>query len=252
MSKLILLDLDDTLLNSGQQVSLKNAQALIRCKALGHYIGIITARSPRKVGAFLRGLPCDCIAYYNGAMAYAGDLLLEKHVIPHSMGIGVIRSILEAYPSARIGAYLEPYSYFDGELREITTGVQSRVDIDELPQVDIQRIRIVFDPAENFLPDAVSAEGLSCFVSNHGSAVIVHPNADKGHALRMFAHHFCVPLCDVIAFGDDVNDIDMLSAAGVGVAMGNALEPVKAMADVITGTNDQDGVALWLEENLIS
>lgn len=250
-TKLILLDLDNTLLNSSQQISVINQQALLRCKALGHHIGIITARSPRKVGVFLRGLPCDCIAFYNGAMAYAGDLLLEKHVIAHSVGIAVMRGILDAYPRARIGAYLEPYSYFDGELRQIATGRQSSVDIEGLPQADMQRIRVVFDPVEGFSPDVVSTTGLRCYLSAHGSAVIVHLDANKGHALRVFADHFNVPVCDVIAFGDDTNDIEMLRAAGIGVSMANAQEAVKSMADAITGTNDADGVAQWLLENLL-
>jgi hydroxymethylpyrimidine pyrophosphatase-like HAD family hydrolase len=53
-----------------------------------------------------------------------------------------------------------------------------------------------------------------------------------------------------VAFGDDLNDIDMLNHAGVSVAMGNALDEVKAVADYVCDTNDNDGLAKWLEENV--
>ncbi len=249
--KLILFDLDDTLLNSSKEISPHNAKAIVNCKAAGHIMGYITARSLRKVKAFLGDLPCDCIAYYNGATLYAGDVLFRKNLIPYKIGMEVMRKIRSAYPRVRIGAYLEPYSFFDGELREITTGKASRVELMDLPGCDFQRIRIVFDPTEGFDPDGFLTDELRGYVSVHGSAVIVHQNARKENALRTFADHFGVPLSDVVAFGDDINDIGMISAAGVGVAMGNAAQPVKEAADAIADTNDNDGVAKWLNQNLL-
>jgi len=56
---------------------------------------------------------------------------------------------------------------------------------------------------------------------------------------------------EITAFGDDLNDIDMLEFSGISVAMVNALDNVKAVADYICDTNDNDGVAKWLEENLL-
>ena len=56
---------------------------------------------------------------------------------------------------------------------------------------------------------------------------------------------------EIVAFGDDLNDIDMLGYAGVGVVMDNALEQVKTVADYICDTNDNDGLAKWLEENVL-
>lgn len=53
---------------------------------------------------------------------------------------------------------------------------------------------------------------------------------------------------EIIAFGDSVNDIDMLKSAGIGVAMGNALEEVKQVADYITKSNDEDGIYYALKE----
>ena len=64
------------------------------------------------------------------------------------------------------------------------------------------------------------------------------------------AGHFHISQEQIVAFGDDYNDIDMLQSCGIGVAVGNALEEVKRSADRVCGSNDEDGVAHWLSENL--
>lgn len=56
----------------------------------------------------------------------------------------------------------------------------------------------------------------------------------------------------IIAFGDDFADIGMLKLCGLGVAMGNAIDEVKKKADLVIGSNDEDGIAVFLEENLLS
>ncbi len=69
---------------------------------------------------------------------------------------------------------------------------------------------------------------------------------DKGSALEELAGHLGIPMKDVIAFGDSNNDVGMLEKAGIGVAMGNAEESIKAVADYTTASNNDDGIALSL------
>ena len=76
---------------------------------------------------------------------------------------------------------------------------------------------------------------------------LLHPEVSKGAALRRIAHMLGVARDEVIAFGDSHNDLDMLAFAGVGVAMGNASAEVKALADLITDSNEDDGIATALE-----
>lgn len=59
-----------------------------------------------------------------------------------------------------------------------------------------------------------------------------------------------IKLSNVIAFGDDYADIDMLKLSGIGIAMGNAIKEVKEAADIIIGSNDEDGIAVYLENYL--
>ncbi len=69
---------------------------------------------------------------------------------------------------------------------------------------------------------------------------------DKGPALADLAAHFGLEMSEVMAFGDSTNDMSMLEMAGIGVAMGNAEENVKAVADYTTASNNDDGIALSL------
>ena len=71
--------------------------------------------------------------------------------------------------------------------------------------------------------------------------------AQKGLALQGLADLLGIPMAETMAFGDDLNDLSMLRAAGLGVAMGNASAEVKAAADYVTASCDENGVALALE-----
>lgn len=75
--------------------------------------------------------------------------------------------------------------------------------------------------------------------------------ATKGNALKWCAQHFGFAMEELLTFGDSLNDVSMLEAAGVGVAMGNAREDVKAMGFPVCLTNDEDGVARYIDENIL-
>jgi hydroxymethylpyrimidine pyrophosphatase-like HAD family hydrolase len=73
----------------------------------------------------------------------------------------------------------------------------------------------------------------------------------KASGIKYIADYFSISLSEVAAFGDDYNDVDMLRECGAGVAMSNAIDECKAAADYICGDCDDDGVARWLEENVL-
>jgi len=72
---------------------------------------------------------------------------------------------------------------------------------------------------------------------------ILNKEASKGNALKKLAAHLNIPIEETMAIGDNENDLSMIEAAGIGVAMGNATDSVKAAAQVETTSNDEDGVA---------
>ena len=75
-------------------------------------------------------------------------------------------------------------------------------------------------------------------------------SAHKGRSLERLAEHLGFTLANCMAFGDGMNDLTMVEAAGVGVAMENAVDAVKHVADVVTSSNDDDGVAKALAARL--
>ena len=75
-------------------------------------------------------------------------------------------------------------------------------------------------------------------------------NVNKGMGLEILSRVTGIPVSDMIAVGDEGNDLEMVQTAGLGVAMGNAIAPVKAVADVITNDCDHDGVAEIIETYL--
>ena len=82
---------------------------------------------------------------------------------------------------------------------------------------------------------------------------ILHPFGDKAHGLQRLSEHLQRPLEDITVFGDSINDIGMFKLAGTSVAMSNALEQTKAVADIILEhSNDDDGVAHYLNNAICS
>lgn len=75
--------------------------------------------------------------------------------------------------------------------------------------------------------------------------------ATKGNALRWCGEHFGFTMDELIAFGDSLNDVSMLEAAGTGVAMGNAREDVKALGFPLCATCDEDGVARYIDQHIL-
>ena len=75
--------------------------------------------------------------------------------------------------------------------------------------------------------------------------------AAKQYAITEVCTQLGIKISEVVAFGDDYNDVGMLRECGVGVAVANAIDEAKTAADYICDTNDNDGVAKWLEENVL-
>lgn len=248
--KLVVFDLDDTLLNSKEEVSERNRQALLNCSQKGMKIGYITARSRRKIKTFLQGLPCDCIATYSGALIYADNKLITQNVIKYENAINYINKISEIAPGIGICAYFEPFCYKNKQIRSYITQEILNYDLYSTPWHNFQRIRLFYNGYGNI--------DFSQYISNEmqyqkslDSALITNKLADKGIALKSLIQYFGFRKEQVISFGDSISDIPMLNASGTGVAMGNAVSQVKDIADYITLSNDEDGIAEYIEKYLL-
>lgn len=263
--KLLLFDLDDTLLTSEKSITPCSIEAIKNCKKMGMIVGYITGRArPLKAETKNKpfftdryNLPCDFIAYYNGAEICIGStsgISIESNVISYENAMKIIQNLTEAYPNAKIGVMYEPWSYSSksGENWNNETGEKIKCTIFELPPYDVQRIRIEFDKDDDIRLNNFVTEETIFFVTSDGTAMILNKKATKEHALKKASEYFKISLSDIIVFGDDINDTEMLKTAGIGVAMGNAIDKVKDIADYITETNDNEGIATWINKYLLN
>ena len=90
--------------------------------------------------------------------------------------------------------------------------------------------------------------GIRIFIYPYGDIEVISAKADKGIAIRKAADQLGIDPAQILGIGDSVNDLPMFEGCGLRVAMGNAVEPVKARADYITLTNDEDGVGEALRQ----
>ena len=161
------------------------------------------------------------------------------------------RAMLEAAP---------PYFALEPEVLKMLYGL--RKPVDDLKETlrergeDLQKLQMFFRPEDETLRQQTLLElprrfpGLAATTSVKNNIEVNSVNAGKGRALRALCEALGVPIGESLAFGDGSNDIELLRAAGLGVAMANADAGVKAAADRVTLSNEEAGVAHTIFELL--
>jgi Cof subfamily protein (haloacid dehalogenase superfamily) len=119
------------------------------------------------------------------------------------------------------------------------------------PPEDVYKLSVECKNSETLLNILSDFPELQIFPNNgeHWHQ-ITHKNATKLNAITYLSNTTGIAMQDILAFGDDFNDVEMLKGCGIGVAVGNAVSDAKQVADFICDTNDNDGVAKFLDENL--
>ena len=252
MIKLIATDLDGTLLRRDKTISPYTLQVLQQCRARGIKLVFATARPRRVTVGYCAQIPVDALALHNGAVVYAGEKLLAHHGIDAKERI--LQAIARDHPQAKLCVEIDDAHYANFDVTAVWDNVTAVAsDFTNLPAMPADKIIVLLDQAQDlnryaqYVPD-------DCYIQLCEGAfgLIMHRSATKHNAVQALAAHFGISPAEIAAFGDDHNDIGMLRFAGTGVAMANAIDEVKAAADFICGTNDEDGVARWLENALQS
>jgi len=255
--KMIVTDLDSTLLGADSTLSERTKSALAKCRAAGVKVAYATAR-----GASAEYLVPDALVdgqiRMNGAVARAGERIVYECLVSSRLA----RPLLVACNARRIKITAELCRgslgvYYVNEHRHIAGAPPHKqmavVDF-ATHDADYEKIFMVGLTADDEvfvtqnLPDDLyflMARG------DDGFGMIMHKDATKAKATAALAAHWGIKPSEIAAFGDDLNDMDLLAYAGIGVAMGNALDEVKDVADHVCRTNTENGVARWLEENIL-
>lgn len=247
----VAVDLDDTIVRSDWTVSERTLRVLDEWHRRRGPVIIATGRPPRwtrKIPDALHGHPWIC---YNGAVAHneTGEVIY-RNLVSSAAARRIITEFQERDPTCWLGLEVEDTLYINQEDER----PDATVVTDLLAYVDqpISKVLLRVDNADllrGYL--ALLPEDVRALVSTKVALVqIMARTASKGAALEAMVQRWNLSLANVIAFGDDVNDVEMIEGSGVGVAMANAVDEVKAVADCDTASNDEDGVAVVLERLL--
>ena len=276
--RIVALDLDGTLLDSAKRLSEGNRAALETAAAKGVHIVPTTGRFFGMMPECIRSLPFVRYAItVNGAQVYdrATDTALVREEIPLETALGVMRLldrhdvIYDCYRSnwgwmdeafkARAADYATDAHYLKmiADFRRGVPDLKAHLEA-TAAEGDVQKImlftrldagadatRPIADEVAQAFPE------LKVTSSTWNNLEINARTAHKGVALARFAEALGLTLDSCMAFGDGANDLTMVEAAGIGVAMSNACPEVLSVADYVTASNDEDGVAAALRHFMV-
>ena len=242
--KMIVTDLDGTLLRRNETVSEYALDVFRRVRGQGILFAFATARSLESSQEYREMLNPDGDIVTGGCLVYAREQLLCSYALPVFRTKDLLSELCSNPAVTRVAARSMGSAYsnkpeknrtcvdFRSGLPEGLLGASCRTDDSE------------------FISPLVARYPEFSFVHFSGSDFYdINPiEATKFNGVKVLARHFNVPMTEVAAFGDDNNDVEMLRECGVGVAMGNAIEACNAVANYTCCDCDEDGVAKWLED----
>ena len=275
--KLIALDIDGTLTNSNGKITTRTKEVVHRVAQTGATVVVATGR--RFITAKSRVLQLELsevlLAVHNGAILKRlnGDLIhhqllprtLAQNVVAVAKALGFCPIIFEGTQDAA-NILVEDYgdqidAWQRGYLRESHAHLKWVDDLAaDLPGDVIEVICVV--PAERAHEIAATFQARLngqvkpiLVIINNGRRAFLglsHSKVGKDRPLRYLAEQMEIHPSEILAIGDNYNDLDMLQFAGTGVVMGNADEALKQMGFYLTASNDEDGVAAALERFVLA
>lgn len=260
--KMIVVDLDGTLLDSNKKCSLYAKEYLNQLKDNGYIITIATGRSLLPAIRVTDGASfANYIISNGGSVIY--DMKNQKVIYKQGIKVEIIKNILlnyynqlESFVICSTNFYyryhpLQKLSVDDKEIIDIFAFLENNPEIIHccFHPKDIKTVSKLAVELQTKYPMLEIIPMQDSFSSNRWLDIF-SKNISKYHTISILANLCKIENDDIIAFGDGLNDSEMLLKCGVGVAMGNALDEVKASANMITLSNNEDGVIVFLDKFL--
>lgn len=258
MFKLVVADLDGTLRANQQPFTSRLREAVRRAQERGVRVVIATGRMYRTAVPFARDLGLSTIICDHGATIRdvpSGEILFQKtmpldwarEVIARaSDDLGVLACIAEEFYTPRLTPSIERFVDIYRDYLHIVPNLA-----DALPG-EPQKIIFINDVAVTdslFIELKIHFGQVLQVVQSHTTYVeLTHRDTSKGNAAAWLANRWGIAREEVIALGDQDNDRSMIEWAGLGVAMGNAIERLKTIADFVAPSAEEDGAAVVIEK----
>ena len=254
--KLLLFDLDGTLLQTDKTISKQTIQMLEDCRKQGIMIGVSTSRSEANSMEFIAEMNPDVVISSAGALVKFNNTYIYKAEFSVEETRDLIKMAREIcggeceitldtvdghYWNYKLDPIHQDKCLWDSIYTDLTEGEMTTLKM---------CVEIFEENAANMLQERLpDCDGVR-FSDGYWSRFI-RKTATKENAILHMCEACGITTDDIIAFGDDYADIGMLKLCGIGVAMGNAINQVKVIADDVIGDNDHDGIADYLKNAVL-
>lgn len=276
--KVIVMDVDGTLLNKSKKISEKTKKALMRAQENGIKLILASGRPTSGLMDYAKELEMDkydgLLVSFNGSkvVRYKYDEILfneamtikqGKAVLEHLKKFNVIPMIDKKdtlYVNDVYNCFVNyqgiPFNIIQYEARGGKFKLAEEKDLAAFADYPLNKILIAGDPEylKNNYKEMMEPfkDTLNCAFTADFYFEFTAKDIDKAKALDTVLSKFGYNSDEVIAFGDGENDISMIKYAGLGIAMDNAVEKLKKNCDYVTSSNNEDGIALALEKFIFS
>ncbi len=252
--KMIAFDLDGTLLRDDKTISDYTLNILDECQKQGIKIIFATGRAYMGVKDYEKLVkPCGFVINNGAKVIYNKELLAVNAVNPGDADrlIKKLFTIDDMYLTINYGEIsytndpvFKSFTYFNGvftdfkeySLENILNITTHTVNYREVEALDCKEYNCNFYPS----------------VFEPSFCVFIHEMASKLNGIATICRQLDIDVKDVVAFGDELNDLEMLRGCGTGVAVSNACEQAKKAAAQLCDTNENDGAAKWIEKHILS
>jgi len=255
--KMIVTDLDATLLNDEKNISNYTLETIKKARAKGVKFVPATARALRVLTRLnvTTLFPYDALITFNGSKTFINNQLVYEQGMSKDELDQVLPLLLKHYGDRRITIEMNETAYANHNIWEVDSHEKNYVitDFSDLP--NILTTRIILDlPSIEDLPTIQSL--LPNYMYAHcieGTNLcrVLHKSVTKAKAIEYLCQLWNVLPSEIACFGDDSNDIQMFDFCGISVAVENAIEEVKEAATDHTTSNNDDGVAKWIYKNIL-
>ncbi len=246
--KVIAVDLDDTILHQDKTIS-EYTQDVFEKLSRQAKIVVATSRGIQRAEEYVNKLHASALVSLNGAVVYEKRQLIKTTSIAQD----TVRSIIDKL--SRVDeiklSIVKPMVIYTTDQYFIERGESLPIDLANYDADEVQRIYATTPHHEILHKLPLAQMGLKLIQSQPKNYpdfhTIVRQEVNKAEGLKLLCERWNILPEEVVAFGDEDNDYEMIQFAGCGVAMGNAIDGLKMQADDVTLTNEEDGVARWIE-----
>jgi Cof subfamily protein (haloacid dehalogenase superfamily) len=253
--KMIVTDLDKTLLDNKGNISEYSKNIIKKCIKKDIIVVFATARPIRATKIFYQIIKPHAIICHNGAEVLVGDKIIHQCGINPEIYDDIIKKLTNYFSEYNLAIEIddEIYTNFDPS---IYWGKMNYRNINNRPNEIADKILIginninELDEIKKHLSNELYLERSKGSLDGE-IGLIINKEATKWNGIKKLSKYYNIGVEYIVSFGDNENDLEMIKNSGIGIAVGNGIDEIRGMAKYICETNENDGVANWIEKNIL-